>query len=896
MITVQIYIKKNTLVESNQAIQANTTPFLTFKSTATTYTTNQFTGHYVKIISGTGVGAISYIVSNTSSILTLQTAIQVDATSKFEIYRADYQKLDLFSDEKISVTSSVANANDIGKIFTDYSQSFTIPASDRNNKILSHWHESAVDNGYDHRQRYDGYVEVDTHKFKDGNFQLEKANKKNGFIESYTLTFYGNLTQLKDRFKDTKLRNLPTGNLAATYGTDNYWGLLNHTYNSTEIINRIKSVTPQNVYYPLIGSQRKFSYKDGITGFDVTTTGGAIKWTELFPAVSMQAVFSLIQLCFGVTFTGSFFNLDQWKKLYLYLKNAEAINYNSESINIDFTSVSTASGNYPMPELNLSTNVFRFDNDVFNSIIPLQYSFNRYNSLYINIIPASGFGSVNYTLYVYKDNLLYRTYQSTGTRPFAIDFDQLSIAYSVDPHSYYFKLSSTSNFQFTSELVLDRYGNDSSPAAIASNGIGGIPFNRISIAYSPVQSTISNINISNYVPDITVNDFITGVIKAFNLMIIAKDANTFEFIPLEMYYNQGKVLDITKYVYADEMDIERPKLFKAINFQYEKSNNILNNAYRGLYNTEYGDLIYTNNNSNESANYDIKLPFENVLFERTVGYDFETATIIDKDLKPYIPKPMLIYLNGTLPTDFITANKIYVTTETGVTQIPNYNRFSNEYDSFPADTTRKGLMTMNFSNEQSPWYNVLAPKGLYYRHYKNYIDNLYNIKTRVIKCKALFPPSLLGSTVTDSVGKKLGIELNDRLIIRNKRYIINNMTTDLTTGEANLELITDYRGVNAISSVGYKFSSTEGDVTTDNTGKTIDVTVYKNDYDYFGIKGATNFLSYPTSGTFEYQDLLIPVTIPVNTSGSDRIDAIGIEYYVNGIIDKTEYIKITQLG
>jgi hypothetical protein len=358
-----------------------------------------------------------------------------------------------------------------------------------------------------------------------------------------------------------------------------------------------------------------------------------------------------------------------------------------------------------------------------------------------------------------------------------------------------------------------------------------------------------------------------------------------------MYYNAGKILDVTKYIYADEMDFERPKLFKAINFQYEKSNNILNNAFRGLYNTEYGDLIYTNTNSNESSNYDIKLPFENVLFEKTVNYPFETATLIDKDLKPYVPKPMLIYNNGTLPTDLSGSDRIHITTETTTQHITNYVRFSNEYNSLPTDLTYSHLMSMNFGNEQSPWYNVLAPQGLYFRHYKNYVDNLYNIKTRVVKCKALFPTSLLSSNVKNSAGINLGIQLNDRLIIRNKRYIINNITTDLTTGEANLELITDYRGLNAASSVGYKFASLQL-VQVDKTAQVVNEIIYLNDYDKFSLKGAENFLSYtPTSDN--KTDISLVVTIPAN-SGADRIDRIGIEYYKNGTLQKTEYINFLQ--
>ena len=766
--------------------------------------------------------------------------IYTDTTSK---------RLELFNDEKISVTSAVSNFNDLGKIYTDFTQSFTIPASKKNNKILSHWYESSIDNGYDHRKRYDAYIEVNSVLFKKGNIQLEKANKKNGFIESYTVTFYGNLTQLKDKFKDDKLNTLD-------------FSSLNHTYNSTNVINRINPTsTSYLVSYPLIGSRRKFYYKSGTSHEDITHTAGAIQWNELFPAITTSKVFELIQNKYGVTFTGSFFSLDQWSKLYLYLKNADVLQYKSEPLLIDFTA---KSGVQPAL-LDLPTNVL---STTWN------FSTSSVRRNYVELVITTT--STNYRITVTDNNLPFATYDNLSGNT---TINVLNTTFSDNPttNNFRFYFSSETSSSFTSYVKYE----------------GIVVFSKTILVQgtSPSQTVVSNIAIKNYVPDITVNDFITGIIKAFNLMIIPKDINTFEFLPLEMYYNAGKILDITKYVYADEMEIERPKLFKAINFQYEKSNNILNNAYRGLYNTEYGDLIYTNTNSSESSNYEIKLPFENVLFERATGYNFETATIIDKDLKPYTPKPMLIYNNGELPTNLSGSNRIYITTESGHSHQDNYIRFSNEYNSLPTDATFSHLMTMNFGDEQSPWYNVLAPKGLYFRHYKNYIDNLYNIKTRVIKCKALFPTSLLNSSVTNGSGRSLGIALNDRLVIRNKRYIINNITIDLTTGEANLELITDYRGVNAASSVGYRYASYDT-VQVDRTAQVVDEVIYLNDYDSFSLKGAENFLVY-TPTLDNVNDITLTVTIPAN-SGADRTDRIGIEYYIGGVLQKTEYINFLQ--
>jgi len=821
------------------------------------YTNTQFDTSLFKVNDFiTRVGADSGTFESKACMISL-----LDSYGGFTETTPTSKRLDLFNDEKISVTSSVSNYNDIGKIYTDFSQSFTIPASKKNNKVLSHWYESQIDNGYDHRKRYDAYIEIDSVLFKKGNIQLEKTNKKNGFIESYTVTFYGNLTQLKDKFKDDKLNTLD-------------FNSLNHTYNSTNIINRINPTSSFLVNYPLIGSAKKYYYKEGVSTDDINNTAGAIKWDELFPSVPLWRIFEFIQTKYGVTFTGSFFNLDQFFKLELYLKNQEKIIFQSERLEVDFNAVSIG----PFPQLNLTTNELTTDWAFATAAGRLLSSLTSDVFIY----PDPAYINVNYTVFIYKDNLLFRTYQCIGNSQSQLDRLQYVDTLGVR-NTYKIFVSSNSTFVFNSKL--DYQISYLDPPSLS--------LTRITLrATGPLQTTISKINIGTYVPDITINDFLTGIIKAFNLMIIPTDINTFEFLPLEMYYNAGKVLDITQYVYADEMEIERPKLFKAINFQYEKSNNILNNAFRGLYNREYGDLIYTNTNSNESANYDIKLPFENVLFEKTRNYPFETASLIDKDLKPYTPKPMLIYNNGMLPTALTTGNKIYVTTESTNVQIDNYIRFSNEYNSVPTDLTYNHLMSMNFGNEQSPWYNVLAPRGLYFRHYKNYVDNLYNIKTRVVKCKALFPTSLLNSSVKNSTGKSLGIALNDRLIIRNKRYIINNITTDLTTGETDLELITDYRGLDAANSVGYRFASFDT-VQVNNTAQVVNEILYLNDYDSFDIKASTGFLSY-TPTLDNITDFELQVTIPQNTSGLDRSDVIGIEYYKNDTLQKTEYINFIQ--
>jgi len=94
------------------------------------------------------------------------------------------QKIELFEDEQINVTSSVQNINDISKVFTDFSQSFTVPASTVNNQIFKHFYQTDIGDPYnpstlfDHNIRRNALIEIDLTTFRRGKISIEKANIK----------------------------------------------------------------------------------------------------------------------------------------------------------------------------------------------------------------------------------------------------------------------------------------------------------------------------------------------------------------------------------------------------------------------------------------------------------------------------------------------------------------------------------------------------------------------------------------------------------------------------------------------------------------------------------------------------------------------------------------------
>ena len=215
-------------------------------------------------------------------------------------------ELELFNDETIEVTSSVQNISDISKVFTDFSQSFTVPATPYNNQIFEHFYQSDVQSSVDHNVRRDAFIEIDLTSFRRGKIQLEKSNLKNGQVESYTITFYGDILSLKDKFKEDKLFNLDLSSLE-------------FEFNATEVYDRITDLTTDyDVRYPLIANSRLWTYHHG--GEDITTTSKSIKYDELFPAVKISKLFEAIETTYGITFQGTFLNEPRFTECFLWGK------------------------------------------------------------------------------------------------------------------------------------------------------------------------------------------------------------------------------------------------------------------------------------------------------------------------------------------------------------------------------------------------------------------------------------------------------------------------------------------------------------------------------------------------------------------------------------------------
>ena len=673
----------------------------------------------------------------------------------------EYKRVELFADEKISVNSSIQNVNDISKTFTDYSQTFVIPASKQNNKIFKHWYENSNDSGFSTLVKADAYIELDTIPFRTGKIQLESATIKDNQPDSYSITFIGALGSLKDKFDGLFLKDLNDTSNDFTY--------------SAAIVKAkvVTTAASADIMFPLISSLNYWTYG---SGYDISTAAEPIRYNQLFPALRLSKVISMIDndTKWNINFSGSFLTDARFTNAYLWLKNADVFipSYQEELITFQNTSAITYSDTQ---STTLALNFWKVppltSNVISSNTLTYGGDDDYYRILNFSITPTVA--GIKYKIVLYINNI------STATIANYTSIVGTQVASYQEPcwvhpnFDYTFKIVPEATITFNASVQLQSRFN---------KGTFSLPdyhYAYQTISKSANQTvTVSNLQVKSYFPEIKIEDFLTGIMKMFNLTCYSTDGINYTLDTLENYYATGITRDLTKYIKSDNINLNRVKSYKKINFEYEKSESVINTGFSQANGIEYGTLFL--DTTNEGDEYSIKLPFENLNFNNLseklqVGYALKNDAVTK-----YIPKPVILYdYNPTALTTLTTAADFYfnLSTTAGTSTLhTTYKAFGQEY--FDGTNT----YSLNFPQQQSTLTNESVNNSLYDQYYSNYIGNVFNPKARLIKVSGILPTSLLTS-----------LKLNDKILIRDKKYIINTMTTDLTTGEVQFELLTDFR-------------------------------------------------------------------------------------------------------
>tara|TARA_R110002020_G_scaffold18650_5_gene64789 strand:- start:326 stop:2464 length:2139 start_codon:yes stop_codon:yes gene_type:complete len=702
-----------------------------------------------------------------------------------QVYVADVdgvlQRLDLFKDETISLKDTIQDVRDIAKVFTEFTQSFTVPASKTNNKLFKHFYNADISNGYDARLLHNARIEINNIPFKSGFVTLEGVDMKDNKPQSYKVTFYGETVSLKDVIGDDKLSDLDVLN-----SLNKFWIPQNDGVNDGVKESLTANPASNDVIVPLITHSQRLYYYTGQhvanTGNVHFNTGGGthqhgLRWDNLKYALRVNKFIEGIESKYttsngypqNITFSNdffknasneSFYNLFMW----LHRKKGEVSSGSQvDEFTTQLSNLSEGSRDLAATELldDKSVRIIApFNIDTFEL---------EFNTL----------SSTEYSVVIESEGV--EVYSESGMQGNEL-INQTDFTLGIGIHTVF--ITSTANISFSS-------------IAWSFRGGGNVD------TYQSASFVLNNkfeFIISQQVPDMKIIDFLTGLFKMFNLTSFVKDNGEIYIDTLDSFYGQVSATEynIDEFVDSSRSQVNSGLPYREINLKYEDTGTLLAKQHEQLKNSvwaqeEYNAIKASSNNNFSGDMYDVVVPFGHLKYEHMIDISNNTNTNIqwgysaddnfnedsvNGNYDSYIGKPVLFYpVYYPLDDDisFVTDIDEDGDFNTHISITGSINMPSNSI-SFSSSTSKKNI---NFNNEINEFSrDTTFTDTLFKQYYESYITQVFTKSNRIIKLKAYLPLRIL-----------LNYTLADKFIYKGRKHQINSITTNLTTGESEIELL-----------------------------------------------------------------------------------------------------------
>jgi hypothetical protein len=715
---------------------------------------------------------------------------------KVQIYVGS-ERLELFKDETVSITQSIQNIKDISKIFTEFTQSFTVPASPTNNKIFTHYYNYNIVGGFDARRKVSSSIELNYLPWKNGFIALNGVDLKNNKPYAYRITFYGETVNLKDIIGEDMLSSISTlSSENLIYDDDTVKTKLQVDPTTTDIIAPLITHT-KRLYY----NNSSSAAGDGNLYYSNSLQTQGVEWSDLKYAIRVHKIIESIESHYtiangfasNIVFSDDFFSSsnENYYNLFMWLHrkkgSVQPTTQVTEYLSL-VTGFSLTSG-IPNTGMNLGGNT-------------LSIYVSNYLELITNYLYLTTSTSEEFQVVIIRNGLPFFTsplIQGTGSQVTTV-FGVSDFGGTLQPGGYTVSISQTNQSNITfSQIKWELNGVDS----------GGVNWTDIYTATSfSTDTATTEFNITEQIPEMKVIDLLTGLFKMFNLTAYVEDGiivvkTLDEYYQLEStwnttntfwqnddtLWNEAGTSGASVYSLDEFMDVNSSQVnvalpFKQVNFEYEGLGTFLAQQYNQLNNIGWGSERYTLDSETYDAPnevYKVQLPFEHVQYERLVNANGGANTtaqygyFVDQNQQSYFGKPLLFYPIIQTTSGGLHKSISFRDTSSTHSELTNYIIPSNSVALSSATDTSN----INFSLEINEYQlDVTFTGTLFATYYENYIAEIFNTRRRMFKVTAYLPLNLI-----------YNMKLYDTIEINYENYRINSMTTDLTNGKSSIELI-----------------------------------------------------------------------------------------------------------
>ena len=670
-------------------------------------------------------------------------------------------EVDQFSDESVTIKKSVKSFKDVKKLFTDFSKTFSIPTSKKNNKLFKHVYRVDT-NAVDARVLIPAVLKLNGVDFKSGNVSVEGTQFKDGKPYAYKIRFYGKLTELNKLIGQDELTDLDFSPLDIS--SPNFSSLFS------------SQVTSDAIKFPLIcrdgryiahGSDHDFAQTEGLTktkNIAYSTTYRDAGYyglvdNDMIGALRVKEILDAMENKYGVSIEGAM-RADYVEDLHLVLQKtdqttieggATATEYNFSNLSGTVNSESTLTST--------SITVGLPDNEPF-----IEYD----GKIRFKLTTTAS----NFDGEMFVDGGLSRTVTASNTYS---SYASVSRGRTVT-----FKVSTaqTATFTLTAQYVVTETEEDPFDGSTGTR----VDTYTISGSVSAVAGGTGAYNVSPNLPEMKVSDFLADMFKRFNIVAQVEDDLTINTYHYDYYINQGNEHNISEYVDISSYNINRPNYYSGVKFTGAEKKTIIEHGFAKVNARKFGELKYlpeSEGNVIDGSIYTVDLKSHLMPIEQLTDLDnalpsgLNVMTLTDKDGTEQVCKPIFTYLKRRTAGANVAYDSGVSVSSKGAFWMPNLSYTQNIIS--PTNAIVGGYFGTELSELGDDNFQDL---GIYNLLWRNTIALTFDENKRRASYTAFLPLRLVKD-----------IEPNDKLIIHNNTHLVESIETNYLTGESKLELI-----------------------------------------------------------------------------------------------------------
>ena len=691
--------------------------------------------------------------------------------------------LDTLKDETITSIRKAASIESPGKIKSDFTQSFSIPFSDANNKFFAHCYDINVTADYFNQYKR-SYVTVSNttgNVIMSGSMLLNTIDQLNLV---YNVTIYGESTTLWESMQDKLLSDL-SADFWDTYDHKNTVANIEASWTGN-LVNVAGNIIP-DLFYPLE------TYAAGTGGVNFNNS---LEYQSFRPSMKVKSLFDQTMKDAGYEYESDFLNTPEFTDLYLGLAPNKNLSITSEAYAYVSSENLTISTQPDIANPPGSTHSFIWKNIPMNVDDP-NSAFNQTTGLYTPI--ESGAITFDFDYEITTNVPPWNFYQAViSVRPTDTNGANINIQSVTSPTTFVnFKTSGT-NYVATGNLKKTIYCNKNVPFAFTVN-LGGflslLNTGQILLGFSFKTKKVENVTLVDQIRNepmygikLKQQELLSGLTTMFNLIWDRVDSNTFKIEPFKEWLTEGNEVDWTDKI--DKGGLIGNNInsrYKSMNFEYKTSPDALIERIIKERDVAPNSGSFNPNNTDWLDNDEtLTVPWiAPVLQQAGIGEVFypQRYAVDSYGLPSAIDGAHIMGYKVSYPT---SPDILIINNATGTVNYRSTINTLSPYKSIPLSNTTKTLEfnlyahTFNHIVGRSAvnLFKNLAYNSLFVEYWNPWFNEVYSDNAKMFTAQFNLTP------------EDAAIKLNTKIFIKNAWYRINKITTPQNTNNmSKLELI-----------------------------------------------------------------------------------------------------------